>query len=55
MTKMIDNIGVRDLPRLYGRDVSASRARTPVPPPPPRTNPGAGLNRWAPSGEPLAT
>ena len=53
MTKTIGGIGVHNLPRLPGRDMSASRARTPVPPPPPQS-PDAGLIRWAPSGETLA-
>ena len=35
MTKTIENTGMHDL-RLFGRDVSASRARTPYPPPPPK-------------------
>ena len=38
MTKTIGGIGTHDLPRLPGRDVNASRARTPVPPPPPPPN-----------------
>ncbi len=55
MTRMPGDIGMHDL-RLFGWDVSASRAREPelVVPPPPLKSQGAGLSRWAPSGEPPA-
>ena len=52
MTGTPGDIGMHDL-RLSGRAASASRAN-PVPPPPPPRKPGAGLSRWAPSGEPPA-
>ncbi len=51
MTRTPGDIGMHDL-RLFGR--SASRARELVVPPPPPKSQGAGLNRWAPSGEPPA-
>ncbi len=53
MTRMPGDVGMHDL-RLFGR--SASRAREPelVVPPPPLKSQGAGLNRWAPPGEPPA-
>ncbi len=56
MTRTPGDVGMHDL-RLFGRSVSASRAREPelvVPPPPPLKSQGAGLSRWAPPGEPPA-
>ena len=57
MTKTIDNIKKQGRSRLSDQGVSASRANSlnlPYPPPPPRKSPGAGLNQWAPPGEPPA-
>ena len=61
MTVTPGDIGMHDL-WLSGRGMTASRAREPElvspppppPPPPPRKSQGAGLSRWAPSGEPPA-
>ena len=59
MTKTtMDDVATRGLSRRCGHErlarANPGSPPPPPPPPPPRTNPGAGLSRWAPPGEPPA-